>query len=39
MTRGLRSTGNSVEDKTSVTGRSETREEEADEGEPIIYDG
>ena len=39
MTRGLRSTGNGVEDKTSATGKHGGRVKEARFGEPIIYDG
>jgi len=39
MTRGLRSTGNSVEEKTPAIGKSEEVVKEAENGEPTIYDG
>ena len=39
MTRGLRSIGNSVEEKTPATGKLEKVVEETENGEPIIDDG
>jgi hypothetical protein len=39
MTRGLRSIGNSVEEKTSATGKYGGEVKEARNGEPAIDDG
>ena len=39
MTRGLRSIGNSVEEKTPAIGKQEELMKEAHTGEPIIYGG
>jgi len=39
MTRGLRSIGNSVEEKTSATGKYGGKVKEAKHGEPTIDDG